>query len=89
MPCVRHPISPAMADATGHTDVMAPMLESLSHNSEERDPLNRMLYLEGKHFFADHNLNYTDKIGMAAVWRFACHCSTSISWTMRRAFRHP
>jgi len=58
--------SPALAEATGHTDVMAPMLESLSHISGERDPLNRMLYLEGKHFLADHNLNYTDKMGMAA-----------------------
>jgi asparagine synthase (glutamine-hydrolysing) len=25
-----------------------------------------MLYLECKHFLADHNLNYTDKMGMAA-----------------------
>ena len=25
-----------------------------------------MLYLEGKHFLADHNLNYTDKMSMAA-----------------------
>jgi asparagine synthase (glutamine-hydrolysing) len=25
-----------------------------------------MLYLEAKHFLADHNLNYTDKTGMAA-----------------------
>jgi len=25
-----------------------------------------MLYLERKHFLADHNLNYTDKMGMAA-----------------------
>jgi asparagine synthase (glutamine-hydrolysing) len=25
-----------------------------------------MLYLEGKHFLADHNLNYTDRMGMAA-----------------------
>lgn len=28
--------------------------------------INRMLYLETKHFLADHNLNYTDKMGMAA-----------------------
>jgi asparagine synthase (glutamine-hydrolysing) len=25
-----------------------------------------MLFLEGKHFLPDHNLNYTDKVGMAA-----------------------
>ena len=28
--------------------------------------LNRMLYLEQKHYLADHNLNYTDKMSMAA-----------------------
>lgn len=28
--------------------------------------LNKMLYLEGKHFLADHNLNYTDKMSMSA-----------------------
>lgn len=28
--------------------------------------LNRMLYLEARHFLADHNLNYTDKMSMAA-----------------------
>ncbi|HXF46143.1 MAG TPA: asparagine synthase C-terminal domain-containing protein, partial [Burkholderiaceae bacterium] len=27
--------------------------------------LNRMLFLEAKHFLCDHNLNYTDKMGMA------------------------
>jgi hypothetical protein len=25
-----------------------------------------MLFLEAKHFLCDHNLNYTDKMGMAA-----------------------
>lgn len=43
-----------------------PLLESLRRIPDERDPLNRMLYLEAKHFLADHNLNYTDKMGMAA-----------------------
>jgi asparagine synthase (glutamine-hydrolysing) len=28
-------------------------------------PLQRMLYLEGKFFLADHNLNYVDKVAMA------------------------
>ena len=44
----------------------APMLHSLSDLSPGEPPLNRMLYLECKHFLADHNLNYTDKMGMAA-----------------------
>jgi len=29
-------------------------------------PLNRMLYLEGRFFLADHNLNYVDKVSMAS-----------------------
>ena len=28
--------------------------------------LNRMLYLEGKFFLTDHNLNYVDKVSMAS-----------------------
>ncbi len=42
------------------------LLQSLSRMTGERDPLNRMLYLECRHFLPDHNLNYTDKMGMAA-----------------------
>ena len=34
--------------------------------NEEDDLLNKMLYLEQKTFLVDHNLNYTDKMGMAA-----------------------
>lgn len=44
----------------------APMLQTLSDLPPGEAPLNRMLYLECKHFLADHNLNYTDKMGMAA-----------------------
>jgi asparagine synthase (glutamine-hydrolysing) len=47
-------------------DVSEPLMASLDNIPQERDPLNRMLYLETKHFLADHNLNYTDKMGMAA-----------------------
>ena len=31
---------------------------------DEKDPLERMLYLERKYFLVDHNLNYTDKMSM-------------------------
>jgi asparagine synthase (glutamine-hydrolysing) len=48
------------------TDTAAPLLESLRLIPAERDPLQRMLYLESRHFLADHNLNYTDRAGMAA-----------------------
>jgi asparagine synthase (glutamine-hydrolysing) len=43
-----------------------PMLETLRDLPLNEAPLNRMLYLECKHFLADHNLHYTDKMGMAA-----------------------
>ncbi len=46
-------------------DAAAPLLESLARIPLEHDPLQRMLYLETKHFLADHNLNYTDRAGMA------------------------
>jgi asparagine synthase (glutamine-hydrolysing) len=54
------------AAAVAAEDTASPLLESLARIPSERDPLNRMLYLETKHFLADHNLNYTDKTGMAA-----------------------
>ena len=40
------------------------LLNSLNH-VKDLDPINQMLYLEQKHFLADHNLNYTDKMSMA------------------------
>ena len=46
-------------------DVFSPLLETLSRISPTTSPLNKMLYLECKHFLADHNLNYADKMGMA------------------------
>ena len=48
------------------TEAVDPLRQTLSRIPEEKNPLNRMLYLEAKHFLADHNLNYTDKMGMAA-----------------------
>jgi asparagine synthase (glutamine-hydrolysing) len=44
---------------------LAPLVESLRAVEAEAEPLNRMLFLEAKHFLCDHNLNYTDKMGMA------------------------
>jgi asparagine synthase (glutamine-hydrolysing) len=55
------------ARQTAAVDTAAPLLESLSRIPRERDPLQRMLYLEAKHFLADHNLNYTDRSGMAVA----------------------
>jgi asparagine synthase (glutamine-hydrolysing) len=42
------------------------LISSLARIPTSTPRLNRMLYLESKHFLADHNLNYTDKMSMAA-----------------------
>jgi asparagine synthase (glutamine-hydrolysing) len=53
------------AQQVGDADTAAPLLASLRLIPNERDPLQRMLFLESRHFLADHNLNYTDRAGMA------------------------
>ncbi|HEX6815832.1 MAG TPA: asparagine synthase (glutamine-hydrolyzing) [Gemmatimonadaceae bacterium] len=55
-----------LAAATVGTRTAAPLLASLDRIPNETDALQRMLFLETKFFLADHNLNYTDKMGMAA-----------------------
>jgi asparagine synthase (glutamine-hydrolysing) len=41
------------------------VLATLRDLPEDMPALHRMLYLEGKFFLADHNLNYVDKVSMA------------------------
>ena len=43
-----------------------PLSNALLRIPEQVHPLNQMLFLEKKFFLADHNLNYTDKMSMAA-----------------------
>jgi asparagine synthase (glutamine-hydrolysing) len=57
--------TPAFAAQVAEADTAKPLLASLARIPAERNPLQRMLYLEAKHFLADHNLNYTDRAGMA------------------------
>ena len=57
--------SAGFAARVADADTAAPLLASLARIPAEHDPLQRMLYLETKHFLADHNLNYTDRAGMA------------------------
>lgn len=57
--------APEFASETATMDVAEPLLRSLSRIPNEHDPLQRMLFLETVHFLADHNLNYTDRAGMA------------------------
>jgi asparagine synthase (glutamine-hydrolysing) len=47
-------------------DSFIPMRNHLAKIPDVKNPLNRMLYLECKTFLPDHNLNYTDKMGMAS-----------------------
>jgi len=46
-------------------DPLTPLQNTLK-KYEPKNRIDRMLYLELKHFLPDHNLNYTDKISMAA-----------------------
>jgi asparagine synthase (glutamine-hydrolysing) len=41
------------------------LIDALRGIPDEKDPLNQMLFWEMKYFLTDHNLNYTDKLGMA------------------------
>jgi len=57
------------SDIRSSMDGMAPskpLIAALNALPSQAAPLDRMLYLEGKYFLADHNLNYTDKMSMAA-----------------------
>jgi asparagine synthase (glutamine-hydrolysing) len=47
-------------------NVSSQLIKTLDKMSGTNDKLNQMLYLEIKHFLCDHNLNYTDKMGMSA-----------------------
>ena len=53
------------AAATAGYDEAAPLLASLQDVPSGSESLQRMLYLETRHYLADHNLNYTDRAGMA------------------------
>ncbi len=57
--------APAFRVRLGNAHAIAPMLEFLQPLSAQAEPLERMLALEQRFFLADHNLLYTDKMGMA------------------------
>lgn len=58
--------SPELSARLADVDTAEPLRQSLRRIPGDLDPLSKMLYLETKHFLADHNLNYTDKMSMAA-----------------------
>jgi asparagine synthase (glutamine-hydrolysing) len=57
--------TPEFAETVSGVDTAAPLLASLAQIPREQNPLQRMLYLDARHFLTDHNLNYTDRAGMA------------------------
>lgn len=41
------------------------LIETLSNIDKNEEDLNKLLFIEMKHFLVDHNLNYSDKMSMA------------------------
>ena len=58
--------APQVKETLSDRDEFQCLMRSLTNIPHEHDLLNRLLYLEGKHFLADNILNHTDKMGMAA-----------------------
>jgi asparagine synthase (glutamine-hydrolysing) len=59
-------LSPLMRESMGSHRPVDQLLRSLDGLPPGVSRLNQMLHLERAHFLADHNLNYTDKMAMAA-----------------------
>jgi asparagine synthase (glutamine-hydrolysing) len=57
---------PALRGALAPGSAMRPLHQALARLPAGVPDLNRMLFLEGKFFLVDHNLNYTDKVAMAS-----------------------
>lgn len=57
---------PDFAAAAGLQRPAQPMFEALESMAPAAEPLARMLMLDSRFFLVDHNLNYTDKMSMAA-----------------------
>ena len=63
---VRLPLfTEAARQRIGSASVTTPLTGAIDRLVTDHDRLNRMLFLETRFFLADHNLNYTDKTGMA------------------------
>jgi len=58
--------TPEFRASLGQASAAGPMQEFLKPLPASVQPLNKILALEQRFFLADHNLNYTDKMSMAA-----------------------
>lgn len=59
-------LSPPLRDAVAEVAIAQPMLDFLGAIPQSTSRMHRLLALEQRFFLADHNLNYTDKMAMAA-----------------------
>ena len=59
-------LSPKVREQLNGYRPLDSLVEMLAEIPDETSPLNQMLYLEMRSFLVDHNLNYTDKLSMAA-----------------------
>ena len=57
---------PALRDCRALRSPSSPPVEALRELFQGTDSLTKMLFLDAKFFLTDHNLNYTDKMSMAA-----------------------
>jgi asparagine synthase (glutamine-hydrolysing) len=58
-------LAPHLRAPIAGDDVGAPLMEALERLPASTPLMNRMLYLDGKFFVPDHNLNFFDKVSMA------------------------
>ncbi len=63
--CVRSLFSEDLGQHVNDNDPFDVMREALRALPTGQGRLDKMLFLEQQYFLADHNLNYTDKMGMA------------------------
>ena len=65
-PSVLDPVFSAATRADLEAEKSTLVREALAGLPSSMPSLNRLLYLEGRFFLADHNLNYVDKVSMAS-----------------------
>jgi asparagine synthase (glutamine-hydrolysing) len=63
---IREILSEDLLDELGIVRLGDSFRRALSTMPHDLDPINQMLYLDSKFFLPDHNLNYVDKMSMAA-----------------------
>jgi asparagine synthase (glutamine-hydrolysing) len=59
-------LSPEVRAEVEQHDPLEPMMAALAELPANTPAINQMLFLDAKFFLTDHNLNYTDKLSMAA-----------------------